>query len=129
MIDLEQTVERFCDAWNRHDVEALTAMWAEDGELNHPWGYHAVGRAAVLDLLSREHAGSMAGSRLSVVRVAARGDEQMVVADLDGVLAGVRAPHGRPYDLEHRMSAMFVRAGDTWQIRTLTAVANPPRNT
>lgn len=127
MTGLEQTVERFCDAWNRHDLEALTAMWAEEGELNHPWGFRAVGRAEVLDLLAREHAGSMADSSLSVVRVAAEGDDQKVIADLDAVLSNVRAPHGRPYDLEHRMSAMFVRAGEEWQIRTLTVVPNPRR--
>jgi uncharacterized protein (TIGR02246 family) len=66
MHDIERTIERFCDAWNRHDVDALAALWAEDGELNHPWGTRSVGRAAVREALTNEHTGAMADSRLAV---------------------------------------------------------------
>ena len=127
MHGLERTIERFCDAWNRHDVDALTSLWTEDGELHHPWGQRSVGRAAVREALTSEHAGSMAESRLAIRNIDARGDEHTLVADLDGVLTAVRAPNGRTYDLDHRMSALFVRTGEEWQIRTMTPVANPRR--
>ena len=127
MHGLDRTIERFCDAWNRHDVDALSALWAEDGELNHPWGTRAVGRAAVRETLAGEHAGSMAESRLAIGSIDARGDEHTLVAELDGVLTSVRAPNGRTYDLEHRLTAMFVRTGEEWQIRTMSPIANPRR--
>lgn len=127
MHGVEQTVERFRDAWNRHDVDALASLWTEDGELNHPWGTRSVGRAAVHEALASEHAGTMADSSLSIRHIDARGDAQSVIADIDGILTGVRAPNGRPYDLEHRLTAMFVRSGEEWRIRTMSPVANPHR--
>ncbi len=125
MHTLEPTLERFRDAWNRHDVDALASLWTEDGELNHPWGRRSVGRAAVHEALADEHAGTMAGSNLEIRHIDARGDDHTLIADIDGVLTGVRAPNGRPYELQHRLTAMFVRSGEEWRIRTMTAVANP----
>lgn len=125
MHGLEQTLARFCDAWNRHDANALAALWTDDGELHHPWGTRSVGRAAVHETLASEHAGTMAESRLEIERVDVRGDEHTLLADIDGTLSAVRAPTGRTYDLAHRMTAMFVRTGEEWQIRTMSPVANP----
>jgi uncharacterized protein (TIGR02246 family) len=127
MHDIERTIERFRDAWNRHDVDALAALWAEDGELNHPWGTRSVGRAAVREALTGEHTGSMADSRLVIRSIDARGDEHTLTADIDGLLTEVRAPNGRTYDLDHRLTAMFVRTGEEWQIRTMSPIANPRR--
>ena len=125
MDELEQTMVRFCDAWNRHDAQELAALWSEDGELHHPWGLRRVGREAIRELLASEHAGSMAESRLSVERIETGPPADTVAAEIDAVLKGVRAPNGRAYDLPTVMSALFVRSGDDWQIRTLTPVANP----
>lgn len=127
MHGLERTLARFCDAWNRHDANALAALWSEDGELHHPWGTRSVGRAAVHEALASEHTGIMADSRLEIERVDVRGDENTLLADIDGMLTAVRAPTGRTYDLEHLMTAMFVRTGEEWQIRTMSPVANPRR--
>ena len=125
MDDLEQTLARFCNAWNRHDAGELAALWAEDGELHHPWGLRRVGREAIRELLASEHAGSMAQSELSVERIETGPVTDTVAVEIDAVLKGVRAPNGRPYDLPTIMSALFVRAGHDWQIRTLTPIANP----
>lgn len=127
MMDLDETVNRFCDAWNRHDAAELAALWREDGELNHPWGFHAVGREAIRALLEQEHAASMSDSRMSIVRITAREDDRHAIADIDAVLTGVRAPNGRPYELQPTLCAMFVREGSEWRIRTMTPVANPRR--
>jgi uncharacterized protein (TIGR02246 family) len=122
---LEQTISRFSDAWNRHDAGELAQLWSEDGELHHPWGEHRVGRDAIRELLASEHAGSMANSELTVERIEAGPASDTVAVEIDAVLKGVRAPNGRPYDLPTVLSALFVRSGDDWQIRSLTPVANP----
>ena len=120
MTALDETLGRFCDAWNRHDASELAALWTEDGELNHPWGRRATGREAIRALLEEEHARSMAASSLRVVRVNTFSTGTNVLADVEGVLEGVIAPNGRRYALPHVMSAMFVETGAGWRIRTLT---------
>lgn len=123
-VTVDETIATFCDAWNRHAAAELAAMWTEDGELNHPWGFRRVGRDAILELLREEHAGSMAGATLDVQQVVSRGDESSVSTEIQGVLKGVRAPNGRTYELPHSISALFVRAGDQWRIRTMTPRGN-----
>jgi ketosteroid isomerase-like protein len=125
MSDVSATLARFCDAWNRHDVDALTETWSEDGELNHPWGFRAVGREAIRRLLAGEHATSMAGSHLRISNISSQPGQGTVTAEVEGVLEGVQAPNGRAYDLPHKMHALFVFDGAEWRIRTLTPTANP----
>ena len=127
MSDVTEAVGQFRDAWNRHDADALAALWAEDGELNHPWGFRAVGRDAIRMLLEDEHRGPMAASELTIFKIETRASERSTLAEIDGVLAHVRAPNGREYDLDHKLSAMFEAAGDAWKLRTLTATPNPRR--
>ncbi|HYC92081.1 MAG TPA: nuclear transport factor 2 family protein [Thermoanaerobaculia bacterium] len=121
----EQTLSRFCDAWNRHDAGELASLWSEDGELHHPWGLRRVGRDAIRELLASEHAGTMAESELTVERIEAGPASDTVAVEIDAVLKGVLAPNGRLYDLPTVMSALFVRSGDGWQIRSLAPFANP----
>ncbi|MEO8381424.1 MAG: nuclear transport factor 2 family protein [Acidobacteriota bacterium] len=125
MTAIESLVARFCEAWNRHDVEELSLLWSEDGELVHPWGDRAVGRYAIRELLGREHASSMAGSTIRLTAEPARIGDGHVVADLHGVLDGVLAPNGRSYSLPHTISAMFVDDSGHWRIRAMAPIANP----
>jgi uncharacterized protein (TIGR02246 family) len=127
MRNIDDTIAEFSESWNRHDADALAAMWTDDGELNHPWGFRAVGRDAIKELLANEHAGSMAGSRLTVHRIAASGDERSNIAEIEGILEGVRAPNGRPYDLPHTISVMFTLTDSRWRIRTMTPRPNAVR--
>jgi uncharacterized protein (TIGR02246 family) len=122
---MDETIARFAEAWNRHDVDALAAMWTDDGELNHPWGFHAVGRDAVRKLLAEEHAGTMRTSVLHIAGVTSRADARNVIAEIDGVLEQVQAPNGRSYELRHKLSVLFVPADEGWRIRTMTATSNP----
>lgn len=126
-MNIEETVERFRDAWNRHDAGELAALWSEDGELNHPWGQRRVGRDAIRELLDAEHTGAMAASRLTVERITVDPSPGTASAEIDAVLHDVRAPNGRTYEMPTVLSALFVRSGDDWRIRTLTPVANPRR--
>ena len=117
---LDDTLARFCDAWNRHDADALAALWTDDGELNHPWGYRAFGRAAIRQLLADEHENSMSASQLRITSITPLAHEPNVVAEIDGVLDDVSAPNGRRYALPHRMSVMLVSENGEWRIKTMT---------
>lgn len=123
--ELEYVLGRFCEAWNRHDPELLAQLWADDGELNHPWGFRAVGREAIRELLEKEHRGAMASSSMRLDIRDSRVSEDTAFADVDGVLENVAAPNGKPYTLSYELSAMFRRVGGDWRIRTMTPVANP----
>ena len=125
MDDLTETLARFCEAWNRHDAEAMAMLWTEDGELNHPWGYHAVGRDAIRKLLAEEHQRSMAASQLRILRVTPLSGGRTAVAEVQALLDGVAAPNGRRYALHHTISAMFVANGPEWRIRTMTPLPAP----
>jgi steroid delta-isomerase-like uncharacterized protein len=51
---LERTIERYNDAWNRHDLDAIVSMHAEDMVFeNHTAGERAEGEAV------REHVGAI----------------------------------------------------------------------
>jgi steroid delta-isomerase-like uncharacterized protein len=53
-VDLHTAIERYNDAWNRHDVEAIMAMHAPDMVFeNHTAGERAEGEAV------REHVGAI----------------------------------------------------------------------
>lgn len=120
MNDVSATLTQFCEAWNRHDAEALASLWTEDGELNHPWGSRAVGRDAIRELLAAEHQGSMANSRISVERLTPIATTPNVVAEIETLLDDVAAPNGRRYSIRPRLTAMFVSDGEEWRIKTMT---------
>ena len=125
MMTIEETIERFRDAWNRHDARDLASLWSEDGELQHPWGERRVGRDAIRDLLGTEHSGTMAVSRLTISHISVDPSPDRALAEIDAVLHDVRAPNGRTYEMPAVMSALFVRAGEEWRIRAMTPLANP----
>lgn len=122
---LETLIKRFCDAWNRHDVEGLARLWSPDGELQHPWGEHAVGHDAIRAMLARDHNASMATSTIRLTPRVTHVDEHTATADLDGVIEGVLAPNGHAYNLPHEIYVMFVAAGGEWRIRTMAPIPNP----
>lgn len=121
---LEALVHRFCDAWNRHDVEGLARLWSPDGELQHPWGEHAVGHDAIRAMLERDHNASMAASTIRLTPRVTHIDARTATADLDGVIEGVLAPNGHSYNLPHAIYVMFVATEDDWMIRTMAPIPN-----
>ena len=51
--EIAQFFARRNDAWNRHDIAALTADHADEGEVDSPLGGHVRGRAAIQDFYSQ----------------------------------------------------------------------------
>lgn len=98
-MDAEQAavavVGAYVDTWNRHDVEALAGLFAEDADYVNVVGNWMRGRAGVLEEHRHSHRTMFAGSRLSV-------DEPVVRRLAPGVasahvvshLVGHRDPRG-----------------------------------
>lgn len=103
-----QIIRRWCEAWNRHDVEAVTAMHPEDFE-NHG---RVVGHAGVTrvlgDILER-----FPDVRLTIEEIIATGDDVVVRLTYAGTHLGVGrlpidggfmigvAPTGRTFAVQH----------------------------
>jgi uncharacterized protein (TIGR02246 family) len=49
---IEAVVERWGDAWNRHDMSLMAALVSDDADFVNVWGMHWHGRAEI----EREHA-------------------------------------------------------------------------
>jgi uncharacterized protein (TIGR02246 family) len=52
---VESVVQAFVRAWNRHDVDTLTHLFAPKGNFTSPSGAGATNRSGIRDLLAREH--------------------------------------------------------------------------
>ena len=58
--------EQFTAAWNKHDVPAMTSLWAEDGDHVEPDGQVAKGRDQVTELFKKQHASIFKSSHLAL---------------------------------------------------------------
>jgi uncharacterized protein (TIGR02246 family) len=109
--------KRFAEAWNRHDVDALGAMWAIDGDHIEPDGTHVDGRQAVSLHLKRQHDTVFKQTHLdlSIAEVWFVAD---TVALVDGgyELTGVRTPDGDalPARRGHLTSLLLEEGGKWW---------------
>lgn len=92
---LRAFVERFVEAWNRHDPQGLAAAFLPSGDLLNTRGQHAMGREAVERLLSEEFSSTMRESRASMHLTHLRFlSPDTVHGDADQVVEGVRKPDG-----------------------------------
>lgn len=90
--EIEARIGEFTDAWNRHDAEQLSALWAEDGDLINPFGRRAMGRDEVRQLMADEHAGVMKQSNYEMKVDSMRMVGDVALVDLDATLTGIRDP-------------------------------------
>lgn len=115
---IRQLYADFTKAWNAHDVDAMTAMWAIDGDTMEPDGTHAQGRTAVGILLQREHDTVFAKTRLdlSIADVWFPSDN---VALVDGgyEITGIHTPYGKELPARRgHLTAVLLQEGGRWWI-------------
>ncbi len=63
-LEVHNTYGAFVDAWNKHDVAAMTALWTENGDHMEPDGRTVYGKKEVGRLLGIEHASVFKNSEL-----------------------------------------------------------------
>jgi uncharacterized protein (TIGR02246 family) len=99
---IRDLVEQFVEAWNDDDVEALSALFTEDGTLHAPGGSRATSRHNIRRLLLTKHDKIFHGTtiRETITSVDFRIDGQAIVRG-DYILNGLKllgfipiAPHG-----------------------------------
>jgi uncharacterized protein (TIGR02246 family) len=114
---VRELYDGFVAAWNRHDVEALAAMWAIDGDHFEPDGTVAKGRDAVRALLGREHGSVFAKTRLTLsVADVWFVSEEVALVDGGYEIHGIRTLDGAelPARRGHLTSVLIREQGKWW---------------
>ena len=62
--EVHKTYNSFVEAWNKHDVAAMSALWTEHGDHMEPDGRTVFGQKEVQRLLGIEHASVFKNSEL-----------------------------------------------------------------
>jgi uncharacterized protein (TIGR02246 family) len=116
---LQPSLQAFEDAWNRHDPDAMAAVFADDAVLINPSGRVARGRSDIARLFDDEHQGPLKGTRVSQRLTGARQVAPgLVFLDEDVTISGARSPDGQALPDQHVHGAMLVarQQGGRWQV-------------
>lgn len=115
---VEQTARAFAAAWNRHDMEALAALFTPEADFVNVIGLHWRGRHEIRRAHEELHSTRMKDSRLTIREAShrlLRPDLGLVHATWDLVgdtrLSGTVEP-----PREGVLSMVVVREGDRWLI-------------
>lgn len=115
---VRELYERFTAAWNRHDWEALAAMYTIDGDHTEPDGDHVDGRTAIALLFKRQHETVFKHTRL-LLQIADIWFVTGEVALVDGgyAVTGIRTPDGKELpERRGRLTAVVLFENGDWHI-------------
>jgi uncharacterized protein (TIGR02246 family) len=116
---IRELYKEFVDAWNRHDFEALKALWTIDGDHQEPDGTVAKGREDVGKLFAKEHMTVFKNSqiRLTIHSVwFLSADVALVEGSYE--LAGVQDQHGKDIPpRQGRLTSVLLNEPDVgWRV-------------
>jgi uncharacterized protein (TIGR02246 family) len=108
----------FAAAWNKDNVGAMAAFWAEDGDIINPFGRVAKGRAEVEKLFAEEHSTFAKGSQLKVDINSIRFIKpDVAVVDCAWEASGMAAANGSELPpLKGLYAAVVVKRRGKWEI-------------
>jgi predicted ester cyclase len=117
---IEQFFVKRNDAWNRHDIAALTTDHAEDGEVDSPvWG-HVRGRKSIEDIYVQWFA-SFPDATLHTEHLLIDGNRAVQFAKMVGIHKGFfcgLAPTGKRFTIHCAFLFFFAQSGVAHEIRT-----------
>ena len=97
---LRKLVDSFVDAWNRHDVHAFAAVFAEDADFTNVRGVGAHGRAAVEEFHAPVFSTVFKSSHLTAKNIQIRFlTPNIASVDIRWEMTGVVGPDGAPIPL------------------------------
>jgi uncharacterized protein (TIGR02246 family) len=108
---------KFNEAWNRHDTQSMAGMWALDGDHQEPDGHTAKGRAAVLDLFTKQHQTVFKDTKLDMTLDAVWFiTANTALVDGSYEVSGIRTPDGNtlPPRKGHLTSILLHEDGRWW---------------
>ena len=115
---VRQMYEDLIEAWNRHDINAVSRLWAIDGDHLEPDGTRAKGRDAVTKLFRHQHDTVFKDSTLdmNLQDVWFHGDN-LAIVDGNYELKGAKLPSGTelPPRRGHFTSVLLYEDG-RWQV-------------
>lgn len=91
----QQTVERFLDAWNKHDAHAFAMTFTQDADFTNVVGTHAQGRANVEKFHARVFATVFKDSHQTAqIRSIRFLTPNLAAVDIDWQMTGATFPNG-----------------------------------
>ena len=127
-----KTAEAFFDAWNKHDVKAMTTSWADDATLINPAGRMAHGSADIEKLIADEQTTVFKGSTAKLVdlKITRSLGSSMVFCDGEMTVDGAQAPDGSAMSqMRIHLAVIMEKKGDRWlfaEARPYAFVPPPP---
>jgi uncharacterized protein (TIGR02246 family) len=126
--EIRQRYEEFTAAFNRHDTEAMAAMWTLQGDHYEPDGSFAEGRDAVEKLFAAEHTGAFKDATIDL-SIATVWMITPNVALVNGFyrITGVRDPEGNEIAMRkgHLTSVLLANDGRWWVAASRAALPVP----
>lgn len=109
---------RYDAAWNKGDVKALVAAWADDADHVEPDGRVISGRAALEKDLATRFASDLRGTRsVQTVEAVRLIKPDVAVVDAAYEVTGAQDAEGKPLPpLKGRYLDLWMKRGNTWQI-------------
>ena len=128
---IRNRVAEFEAAWNKHDPQAMAAVWSAEGDLINPFGRKARGIAEIVKLFQEEQTGVMKSSTFSVTAVSVRYVEPtLALVDADAEISGIASPDGSPAPtLKPHITNLMRKSGGKWWIlaaRAMNYMSPPP---
>lgn len=116
--DVRQTIERFAQVWNTHDMDAFADLFAEDADFVNIEGTRWRGRTAIKDAHQFVHKTIFKESRLTIEETTIRQlSQDVVVARSTWRLEGQTTMKGSPVPGRTGiLTNVLVRSGSGWKI-------------
>lgn len=130
-VAIEQTLERFLDAWNKHDAHAFAMTFTEDADFTNVTGVHAQGRANVETFHARVFATLFKDSHQTAqIRSIRFLTPDLASVDVDWQMTGAILPNGTPMPNRKGLLnwLMAKQPGGSWLIEIMhnTDLTNAP---
>lgn len=120
--------EDFAAAWNQHDAQAMSMLWAEDGDYVGPDGQYISGRSRIENMLAEAHTGDYASSKLAVKVKGVRFlKSDVAVVDAEAEITAARDFFNNPLPPQKAVAtSILVKKDGKWLTAVYRAFVPPP---
>ena len=115
---IHRVIERFTEAWNKHDAAAYSLVFAEDADFTNVFGQKFHGRPAIEAQHALIFSTMFKSSHLTCREISVRLiDQNLATVDVIWNMKGATNPQGNPWpDRKGLLSLIMKNVGDKWSI-------------